>query len=392
MRKLLLLLLLAPLLSFGQFQKYLTEKAEVSLLTVGTGPDLYSLFGHTAIRVKDPVTDLDLAFNYGTFNFDEDFYFRFTMGQLNYRMSIEPYQSFTDGYAYENRWVIEQKLNMTVEQKQLLWDLLIENFKPENRYYLYDFFYDNCSTRPRDIIEKSMGDALVYNFNREYPDSSYRNMIDKYLVRMDWSDVGIDLGLGMPCDVVATEYGKCFLPDYLMFAYDGAKIKTEDGKKPFVTSRKMVVGSEPLEEAYEWLSPFNVTLLILMIGLLLSFKPTSFVTRVFDTMVFSIAGLVGWLVFFLWFITDHKGTIMNMNMIWAIPMYFPLGFWLLAKRKRPFIRRLVLTGAVLNTILLIGWPYWPQLLNEDLIALILFLTIRGYLIGLSRTPVKAALT
>ena len=160
----------------------LSPKAEISVLTCSPGPDLYSSFGHTAIRIQDSINNrwVDVVYNYGTFQFTDDFYFKFAKGQLDYRLSRSSFGDFQYEYLMTGRGIWEQKLLITPAEKQRLFDLLEENYLPENREYRYDFFYDNCSTRVRDIIKKALENKV--NFTYVYAEkSSYREAIQHYL-------------------------------------------------------------------------------------------------------------------------------------------------------------------------------------------------------------------
>ena len=135
----------------------LTEESIVTLVTCGPGEELYEAFGHTAIRVHDSNIGLDVVYNYGTFDFDQpNFYWNFVQGRSLYMLAANRYSNFIRAYQYYNRSVREQYLNMTLPQKQALLDKLLWNAKVENRNYLYDYFFDNCSTRPRDVLNLSL--------------------------------------------------------------------------------------------------------------------------------------------------------------------------------------------------------------------------------------------
>ncbi len=356
----------------------LSNDAKVSLLTCGPGNDLYSIFGHTAIRVKDDVQKIDLAFNYGTFAFTDDFYFQFTMGKLNYRLSIQPYDRFVAGYQYENRWVREQTLNLDSLQKQQVFEFLIENSKPENSYYLYDFFYDNCSTRPRDVFESVLDTQMQYNFLALEHKKTFRNMIDLYLINMPWSDIGIDLGLGTPCDKECTPYLKTFLPDYLMDEFDRATIKTQKGMEPLVVSNKLIVDAKPrISEGFNWFHPVVFFIIFILLHNVVLMSKLPWLISTIDGLFYTIVGIAGWLVFFLWFVTDHNGTRPNWNILWAMPLYLPFGLGILIKGTRKF-SSLIMHGV--NFILLLCIVFWavlPQNLNEMYLPILIWLFYRN---------------
>ncbi|MEQ8575940.1 MAG: DUF4105 domain-containing protein, partial [Fulvivirga sp.] len=163
----------------------LSEKAEINILTCGPFQgELYSAFGHSAIRVYDPVNGLDLLYNYGVFDFDQpNFYLNFARGNLNYKLAVMDYTRFRDYYIYYNRYIHEQVLNLNIEQKQKLFDFLQWNMKPENQYYLYDYFYDNCATRVRDALITTFGDDITFDGSYIETDYTIRDLTDIYLAQ-----------------------------------------------------------------------------------------------------------------------------------------------------------------------------------------------------------------
>ncbi|MFO0360025.1 MAG: DUF4105 domain-containing protein, partial [Flavobacteriales bacterium] len=194
-----------------------SPNARFTLLSCTSGPDLYSIFGHTAIRYEDSLNGrwVDWVFNYGTFEFSDDFYWKFAQGKLDYKLSLEDFGNFQQEYIYTGRGIYEQELLLTVEDKRKLFALLVENYEPQNRTYRYDFFYDNCATRVRDIIRRSSSRSVEFTYvsAKEW---TFRDAIQRYLDHMPWSDFGIDLALGIPCDRVMGKEDVMFLPDSLM--------------------------------------------------------------------------------------------------------------------------------------------------------------------------------
>ncbi|MCB0480104.1 MAG: DUF4105 domain-containing protein [Flavobacteriales bacterium] len=359
-------------------QNTLSSQSQVSVLTVGPGEDLYSIFGHTAIRIKDDSLNVDVVFNYGTFEFSDDFYVLFAMGKLNYKLDTEPFEVFKDAYIWENRWVKEQLLNLTQSQKQKILDALLINYRPENKYYLYDFFYDNCSTRPRDIIETALGPEVQLVYPQPKPDSSFRDLTDVYLVQQSWGDVGIDLGLGSPSDVLATEKHKTFLPDYLLTSLSLSKIKDANGTWiPLVSAQQEIVPNDPIQTEFDPLSPFMVffylLLLYLLVGVILQ---SSVLLKILDSLLFSVVGLAGWLIIFLWFVTDHNTTQNNFNLLWCFPLLFPFGLLLWVKSQGKTIRRFWIFILALNGLVILTWYLLPQKMNPYYLAFALLLAAR----------------
>ncbi|MBL7807773.1 MAG: DUF4105 domain-containing protein, partial [Saprospiraceae bacterium] len=175
MKRLLLFLLLLP---FAGIAQTLSDSAQISLMTVAPGEFVYSTFGHSAIRVKDPGTRFDRCYNYGTFDFEQpNFLLKFCQGKLLYNLDIESYRSFEYGNLQDRRTMQEQVLNINQEQKQRLFDLLQENYKEENRYYKYDFFYDNCATRIRDIVQETFFHQLQLDSSSLPPKATMRQLL-----------------------------------------------------------------------------------------------------------------------------------------------------------------------------------------------------------------------
>jgi hypothetical protein len=356
----------------------LSESSSVSLLTCGSGYDLYSIFGHTSIRVSDPKNNMDVVFNYGTFQFSDDFYVQFVMGKLNYQLSVESFDNFRSGYQYENRWVIEQVLNLKLQQRKEVFNFLTTNYLPENREYLYDFFYDNCSTRPRDVFENILGDKLVYNFPKYDVDTNFHDMLDKYLQNMQWADCGMDLGLGKTADRILSERDKMFLPDYVLQTYDQTSIIQEGVKVPFVKNKRKILDSIDVPQPFDNTQPLIVfwgLLALYLVSFSIPFtrKHLSFL----DLLLYFSAGIAGVLVLFLWFVTDHTTTQVNFNLLWTVPIYLLTFFTVFIKNKATWLRRFYLGAAITNILLLISWPLLPQDMNEVYIPVILILIWRN---------------
>ena len=156
----------------------LSQFTEISVLTVGPGASLNDAFGHSGFRVKDTMFKMDIVFGYGQYDFDTpNFYLKFAQGKLNYLMSVHEYQDFYDSYVYYNRTIDEQVLNLSAEQKQALFNQLATNYQPENRAYLYDFFYDNCATRIRDMVEDTSQPKVAFTTPAGFEPKTFRAFI-----------------------------------------------------------------------------------------------------------------------------------------------------------------------------------------------------------------------
>jgi hypothetical protein len=383
LKKTLLCCLLIIATLYGVDAQSLSTQSTISLLTGSPGNELYSTFGHSAVRVKDPASNVDMVFNYGTFDFSTpNFYVKFVQGKLLYILSVEPFESFQFSFQYQNRSVTEQVLNLDMMQKNRLYSMLLENYKPENRSYKYDFFFDNCATRIRDILGEALDDKLQYNYPEVWQkgDITFRNLIDLYLLNHPWSDFGIDLALGVPTDHVARPTDYMFLPDYLSMALDSAVVMKGDASVPLVLSKTEILGNVPVDN-----SSVDVPLILAWSLCILSFAFTyqgikKRHRRVwFDTIFFSVIGIVGWVVFLLWFATDHIATKTNLNILWAVPLHMPLFlFW----NALPTIFRKIYIWftLILYLAILAFWKIIPQSFHAAFIPLILIMVTRYFII------------
>lgn len=384
-----LILLLSSRISNGQ-SNILSENAEISILTMGPyEKELYSAFGHSAIRVHDPINGIDLAFNYGTFDFDQpNFYLNFARGNLLYKLSVQRYPDLARYYVYFDRFINEQELNLTQEQKQKVFDFLANNARPENANYYYDYFYDNCATRIRDVFVEALGDEI--NFDGSYIDTDYtiRELTDLYLVgKYPWGDLGIDICLGLPMDKVATPYEYMFLPDYVESGFDHATIVQEGRKIPIVKVTNHVFEAKDSSFALVYITPllvFSTFFLITCVVTYFHWKKNK-KGRYFDATVFIVSGLVGLLLTVLWFGTDHNSAAKNMNILWAFPLNVIGGIMLIRNKPLPgWLNKYFFYYSFLLIILLIFWQILPQKLHFSLIPVAGLLFVRALYVSKSK--------
>lgn len=403
-----LLLLLTLVQSTARTQINITDQTTFSILTCSPGADLYSLFGHTAIRVTDKQGDrfIDLVFNYGTFDYSDNFYVKFAMGKLDYQLSVSRFGDFQKSYIDEWRGIEEQVLLLNHAQKLYLWELLQTNYQPENQTYRYDFFYDNCSTRVRDIIllacqmaeqhpiadSVSVAPAMDYakvlndafpkdgdpsqrpslvsgqptQFTYTYPHPySFRDAIDRYLVYQPWSDFGIDVALGLPCDRRVLPTQAMFLPDSLKLEFHYA----HQHDQPVVARTEDLLFNENEFIKPRFFTPFWVFTAVFLIILSCSIRTIDrYRVRMWDRVFLVALGLVGLLVIFLWFITDHHATVHNLNILWAHPIWLWVAF-----KKNHTARSIqwVKVAAGLLACTLLSFVFLPQDLHIATIPLML---------------------
>lgn len=355
----------------------LSDEATISLITMYPGDAIHEHWGHSGLRVRDSVHGFDLLYNYGTFQFEGMFLPKFIYGKLDYMLWVSDYRRSLQVYRNANRSVIEQTLALDHEQRQATFNFLQYNAQKENRTYRYDFLFDNCSTRIRDVFERTLGDSLRYD---KPPEASptFRALLKPYVADQPFLDLGIDLALSMPIDRQASHREAMFLPLYFMEAYENASIITENTTKPLVARTDTVYWSDsPPESSTRW--PFLALMWsMLAISLWVTNGKSGAARKVrkwFDHILFGFGGLVGLLAFFLWFIAIHSVTNYNWNLLWAWPTHLMLLF---AFSKRPdwlpnYMR--VYTMVVFITIL--GWYFWPQNMNSALIPVLLAFMIRS---------------
>lgn len=214
----------------------LSEGARVSLLTCTPGTEVWSKYGHTAIRVEDETNGMDIVFNYGIFNMMSDhFYWKFVRGETYYQLGIDSYTAFKRFYGSIGRQTYYQELNLTLEQKQKILDALVVNYRPENRYYLYNFVFDNCATRPYHLLKAALGDSIMSSY-KGYAGVCFREAISHYTGKGAWVDFGINMVFGSKADKEMTNEERLFLPEELMNYISAAHLA--DGQ-PLVKEEKI---------------------------------------------------------------------------------------------------------------------------------------------------------
>lgn len=366
---------------FAQKSRQLSDQADISVITCGPYQgELYSAFGHSAFRVHDPAVGLDKVYNYGTFDFDQpNFYLNFTRGHLLYKLSAYDYQHFQDSYIYYNRFIHEQVLNLTPAQKQRLFNYLEWNTLPNNESYYYDYFYNNCATKIRDVVATVFGDSV--KFDGSYITTTYtiRELTDLYLEPQPWGDLGIDICLGLPMDKKATPYEYMFLPDFIESGFDHATIQQNGTVVPIVKTKNHVYESRTEPRARGFFHPLFLflALAVVVAGLSVYDVRRGKASAWFDAILFGVTGLLGILLLFLWFGTDHKAAAKNMNLLWAFPFNLVAAI-ALVKNPR-WLEKYFFAVAVLSALLLVSWFWLPQMLNHFLVPIVVIIMVRAFI-------------
>ncbi len=371
----------APVLPMPDPAQELQEEdsVHVSLVTFYPGSEPHNIWGHSEIRVQQgPV---DVYFNYGVFDFQAPaFMWRFMLGQTDYL--CQPVPRAYAMLGMENRRMVEQELNLPQDKAIMVRDFLWTNAQPENRTYRYKFLSDNCSTRPRDIIEMAAGEGLRYPAMSDST-VTYRDILAHYCRNYAWERFGIDLVLGWDVDTVLDQRATMFIPMLLMDAVAGATITTDS-----TTTRLVKATTVPIDKSTEgnvrpptpwYLSPMTVAVLVLALTLMMTWRDwrRHDVARWFDTILFSAGGLAGCLLFFLIFFSTHEATSPNINIAWLNPVLLLLAILPWFKKTRNAARWLHALNALVVALLMLAWPWQPQVGNFAFFPLMTALVTRS---------------
>ena len=356
-----------------------TCNLRISLLTCSPGEELYSLFGHTAIRVTDKTAGVDVVFNYGTFDDSNptEFYWNFTKGLMRYALSAYPMQDFVMEYQMQNRGVIEQDLVLNCTEKEKLFEALKLNLQEENRFYNYYFHTDNCTTRARDIIVENTANKVEFKNILPPKVPSYRNMIHQYLDKggQYWSKFGIDILLGANLDKKVTNDQAMFLPDYLMLAFDSASIRSQ----ALVKDKPVILPTPEIKDSGISFKPeyFFALLAILILALQFSKKRSAEkFLRVFDVFFFFLLGLLGVVLLTVWIIRIDDVCRNNFNLLWALPTHLIVAPLINSKRK--WVKKYLQFTCLLAFLLALTWLLIPQQLNLAVAAILVIIIARTY--------------
>jgi hypothetical protein len=383
---LLLLLGLIPL-QLDAFQSK-QQESEVYLLTILPGKEIYTMYGHSALRVVIPERNFDNVFNWGVFDFSTpNFGLKFAKGRLDYMLAVYPYDRFMQEYFREQRTVYSQRVNLLPAEKEKLLALALENMKPENVSYRYDFFYDNCATRVRDIIENSVAGSLSLSENKRRENPSFRELIDNYQKPYRWLDLGIDLLLGMPADKRAGASEQMFLPDFLMSNLSDAVIARADGDQDLLDDPAVVFDFDTTPvTSNRFTSPFFILWALVAVVLAISLSNIkSHWQRRIDILILAIYSLLSVLLLFSTFFTDHQALKWNTNVIWLSPLVIISLIHLVFRVKAVYWYRINLTVTALFLALS---PFIPQSLNRYLVPVILILIIRLFFLSRFGKPAQ----
>ena len=354
------------------------DSIRFSLLTCEPGNEIYALFGHTALRYQNFTDGTDIVFNYGVFSFrTPNFIYRFVKGETDYQLGITPYAYFEAEYAMRGSSVYQQVLNLTPKENVSLLNRLKENYRPENRIYRYNYFYDNCTTRARDQVEKSIRGKVVYPDASEA--NSFRRIIHEFTENSPWDEFGIDLCLGAEADKLIGEREQMFSPFYMKNFASQAYIENEDGtRRSLVREESKIVDVEPEEAEPGFpLSPMMCASLFLALNVLIAWLQWR-KRKIFwgwDILLYGLQGIAGCIIAFLFFASSHPTVGSNWLLILLNPIpliYLPFMVYRDLKRKRDWFHTVNL---VYLTLFIVIFPFSPQDFNLTVLPLALGLLV-----------------
>ena len=348
------------------------DSVEVALLTCQPHEEIYSLYGHTALRYHDMRTGDDWAFNYGVFNFHAPFFtLRFVFGLTDYELGVLPTKIFQQEYRYYGSQVTEQVLNLTAQEKQAIWQALADNYREENRIYRYNYFYDNCTSRARDMVERVISGQIRYQPRPDYS-PTYRQMVHDCTQNHPWATWGNDFLLGIKADMKTDLRQQEFLPNNLMYDFARAQIIRQDGSQvPLVKETRILVPSGVQVVSQDFpLAPTECAIILLAISLLifaLEWKKKQ-TYKWWDILLMTVQGVMG-LVLFAMIFSQHPTVSINLQILLFNPLPF-LYIYKVYKGKKTHYWNLLLCMAVLFLIGSIFQHYAEGLLIVALCLLI----------------------
>jgi hypothetical protein len=328
------------------------DSIEISLLTCQPHDEVYSLYGHTAIRYHDLRRGgIDAAFNYGVFDYRKPFFVgRFVFGLTDYELGAYPFRMFCGEYRHFGSMVTEQVLNLTTEEKKQLRNALSVNMLPENTVYRYNYFYNNCTTKARDIIEQCINGELQYTERENYT-PTYREMVHDMTEQHPWAQFGNDFLLGVMADKKTDRRQQEFLPNNLMYDFDHAQIYADGQYRPLVKERRVAVpaGVQMVQSGFP-LSPSHCACILLAVSLLL-FAAQWYCRRAFltwDLLLMVVTGVLG-IILTLMIFSQHPTVNLNLQIV----LFNPLPWFFLWKVIRQRTTRYWTITAVLSVLYLL---------------------------------------
>jgi hypothetical protein len=378
-KKYLLLLFLFAFTKSFNAQVGLSVYSEVSIITAGPGSELYEAFGHSAIRIKDPVLRLDLIYNYGMFDFNvPNFYTNFAKGNMVYSLARYDFKYFLATYKRDKRWVKQQVLNLTQQERQAFFMYLENNALPENRDYNYDPYFNNCATKLRDITKSILGDKLAFKDNSLKNDLTFRDLTNNEIHWNNWGSLGLNLIAGINLDKKLSSEEYMFLPDYVYSSYKNASVFIKNEPKKLVKREDILLNFKEKKAEISIFNPLFILSIIALFGIFITYKDFKNNTRskYLDFTILFFTGLIGVFLVFLWFFSTHSTAPNNFNVLWAFPINLIIAFLILKKNQPKWLNHYFKFLFFLLIFIPILWIVKVQIFPIAIIPFLILLFIR----------------
>jgi hypothetical protein len=349
------------------------DSTDVYLLTCAPGNATYSIYGHTALRINVRGSKFDRVYNWGMFDFSTpNFAFRFARGRLDYMLGTYGYDRFVEEYVSEGRSVWSQKINLTPQEKEKLFGLINENLRPENVKYRYDFFFDNCATRIRDILEESVSDSLIFPVKEK--NKTFRQLIHPKQKVLPWIDFGADMLLGLQADRKATPADEMFLPEYLKENLSASVVIHGNNRESILGETVTVVDLPPASSGGRTWMPQLVFYFILLCVFLVTFViGMPVLGRITDIILYTVYSVLALLLIFTNFFSEHAALHYNLLILGINPLIPVLLGFIIANKKAVKLSRIAfgISALWVPASIIAG-----QGINPALIPLVLIIMIR----------------
>ena len=378
-KKYFFLLFLLSIYSPLEAQVQLSVYSEVSIITAGPGEELYEAFGHSAIRVKDPVLNLDLIYNYGMFDFNQpNFYSNFAKGNMVYSLARYDFKYFLASYKRDKRWLKEQILNLSKDEKQQYFIFLENNALPQNRNYSYDPYFDNCATILRDITKSILGNKVTFNNKLIDKNFTLRELTNNEIHWNTWGSFGLNLIAGVILDKKSTYEEHMFLPDYVYSAFKDASLLIDNQPNKLVKKENVLLNFEEKQQSISIFNPFLIFSIISLFGIWVTYRDykNNKRTKLLDFTLLFTTGLIGCIVIFLWFFSSHSTAPNNFNFLWAFAPNIIISFIILKKHQPNWIHKYYQLLLILLFWVPFIWILGIQEFPLSIIPLLILLLIR----------------
>lgn len=365
-------------------QVQLSKKAEISIVTAGPGTELYEAFGHSAIRIKDPVFRLDLIYNYGMFDFKQpNFYTNFAKGNMIYSLAKYDFKYFLASYKRDKRWLKQQILNLNQQEKQAYFIFLENNALPKNKNYNYDPYFDNCATKLREITDEILRDKVTFNDNYAKTKLTFRDLTNREIHWNTWGSFGLNLIAGTPLDQKATSKEFLFLPKYIFDSFNSATIYIDSTTKNLIQREDVLLNFNEKEPE---ISIFNPLFIFSLLCLLILFKTYRDVknnnrSKYLDFSILFISGLIGTLLLFLWLFSTHSTSPNNFNIFWAFPGNLIVAFFILKNEQKKWMNSYFKITLILLLIIPFLWIFAIQIFPIPIIPILISLFTRFFFLA-----------